>query len=256
MPTLRNITACHKTGLSIKEKQAARACSFIFRQALIFLCLLPVMNCILISTHVTKKLIKKEEISRGEKETRKHSSINLKFLRKEKEGLRFKIRENITYTDYEVNQYKALYLCDKQVKKDNQGRMKFIVIGLAWVYEGTGKASYIKHLAIYSIFTLGIDMVISIGDWISLPFRLGSYEEEKVEKESFKSDQKQESRDIKDGEMVLVRDTSYYPVINSEVVIPESLLFYKRPIYYNSGKTNLVYKKDKSSKRKKYIRNN
>ena len=29
------LTACLKIGLSIKEKQAARACSFIFRQALI-----------------------------------------------------------------------------------------------------------------------------------------------------------------------------------------------------------------------------
>ena len=126
-----------------------------------------------------------------------------------------------TKIQYEEQSFAVKGVEEKSLERDKKGRMKSYFIGPAWVVPASGADEYLLNLGLSTVMSLGVALLIAIGDWASLPVRVidSDFEENRrdVKKLATETSEAKVSETLT---VILYKKT--YTAKNGQIAIPNS----------------------------------
>lgn len=150
-------------------------------------------HCVLVQIQKKDTVLSRNEEKTETREDRRVSA-SLKELGFENGTykLAFTVRTKITITERKHFQEKVL--TENRLFPEGK-RLRFFAGWIAFAFEDEGWGSYFLDILGGIPLTLGINLPIAVGDWLSMPFRLSDEKSERVAKEDKKLAHSEEPAD-------------------------------------------------------------
>jgi hypothetical protein len=203
-------------------------------------------QCVLVNVNTSEKIISKKEIQKPET----YIKIGRKYFLKStftNDNINFQVFETITKKTYSRIKFKAKVKEINHIKKNKKGEWKYYFAGPAWVVEIEGKKAYFKNFAFSILLSFGVSIFIAIGDWISLPFRLGETEKEKIIKEGKKLSEEDETLTFqrKSKHFLQIKKSKKVELVSNKAIFSFSEIFKDSYYTYPFSKISFnIYKEN------------